>query len=237
MSSADLRDLAIQNSCPAIAAPRFGALPDIQNGQRVIVAANGLFVQIKLDWLDCVHRLGDIAPTPPLPYGVVQERISFRFGVIPVALLEQFIAAGRAGLPNEVAGGLIYSRTRGSLRLQIYDAVEHSPDRIEYRMPELDDDESIAIDLHTHGRCRAFWSAIDDRDDQGIKVSGVFGSLHRPKPDAAFRLVINGSFKSLRHPWEVDHSAIPSAAPAAFDTDAELDDMRRWPILKWLGWR
>lgn len=200
----------------------FGALPDMENGQRVVVAANGVFVQVKLDWLDCTLRVAAIAPVPPLPYGSMQERIAFSFGVIPVHLLEAFIEAGRAKLPDEIAGGLIYSRRTRALRLEVYEALQTSPDGINYRMPKLYDDESIAIDLHTHGRLRAVWSPVDDRDDQGVKVAGVFGHLHLEKPSAAFRLVVNGYYKSLRHPWEV-----------ARLSDGHLEANARCSILTW----
>jgi hypothetical protein len=40
----NLRDAALQSACPVIAAPRFGTLPEMQNGQRLVVAANGVFV-------------------------------------------------------------------------------------------------------------------------------------------------------------------------------------------------
>ena len=70
----DLRDVALQTACPVVAAPRYGELPPMANGQRVVVAANGLFVQIKLDWLDCMQRLTPAVPGMPLPYGRVDER-------------------------------------------------------------------------------------------------------------------------------------------------------------------
>ena len=76
----------------------------------------------------------------------------------------------------------------------------------------MDADETLAVDLHTHGYGRPFWSAKDDRDDQGIKVAGVFGCLHQPKPRAEFRLVVNGRFRSLPHPWEIAY-ATPDAEP------------------------
>lgn len=232
-ATTDLRDLALQNACPTIAAPRFGKLPDMANGQRVIVAANGLFMQVKLDWLDCMLRLGDVPTAPPLPYGVIKEATQFAFGMIPVRLLQQFIERGRAGLPNEVAGGLIYSRTTGELRLEVFDAVRSSPGSIEYRMPPLEDDESIAVDLHTHGYDRAFWSSIDNRDDRGIKVAGVFGNLERDQPSAAFRLAINGYYRALRHPWEAKggrSSVVPEAA-------CDLEPRIYGAIMKWLRWK
>ena len=40
----DMRDLALQAACPVVAAPRFGPPPDMENGQRILLAANGVFV-------------------------------------------------------------------------------------------------------------------------------------------------------------------------------------------------
>ncbi len=224
----DPRDSALQRSCPTLSAPLFGPLPAMDNGQRVIVASNGVFVQVKLDWLDCTVRIAHVALSPPLPFGCLQERIDFAFGVIPVRLLESFIEVGRAALPNEVAGGLIYARQSRSLRLAIYDALDASPNGIDYRMPSLADDETIAIDLHTHGRAAAFWSATDNRDDRGVKVAGVFGHLDRVRPSAAFRLAVNGHYQSLQHPWERQDNRT--------DTQSDcLDAGACRTILKWLG--
>jgi len=198
----DPRDDALQRACPVLAAPLFGVLPAMENGQRVIVASNGVFLRIKRDWLDCVEHLGGIDATMPLPYGKMAPNVRFTFGTIPIALLDAFIAAGRAGLPNEIAGGLIYSQQRSTLRLAIYEPLHSTAHGIEYRMPLLARDESIAIDLHTHGLLPAFWSAIDDVDDRSVKVAGVFGNLDRDQPSAAFRPVLNGMYRPLAHPWQ-----------------------------------
>ena len=197
----DPRDAALLAACPCLTMPRFGALPEMPMGQRIVVARNGIFVQVRLPWLNCIVRIASLPSAPPLPYGEATERIEFAFGVIPVALLCEFIEHGRAGLPCEVAGGLIYRSSTNTLRLQVYEAIEAGPGGIQYRLPELAGDELIAVDLHTHGRLGAFWSRTDDADDQGTKVSGVFGNLHLAEPTAKFRLVINGHFKDLPHPW------------------------------------
>jgi len=209
----DVRDLALQMACPVIAAPRFGPLPDMANGQRILLAANGVFVQVKLDWLDCIQRLSPALPIP-LPYGCVEERLAFTFGVLPIRLIEDFIAAGRRGLPNEVAGALIYSRRSQSLRLALCEPIAVSSQQIDYRVPAMEADETLAVDLHTHGYGRPFWSDKDDRDDQGIKVAGVFGCLHQSQPQALFRLVVNGRFRPLQHPWQVD---------TAYDAEPDLE--------------
>ena len=217
----DPRDEALQRACPVLAAPSFGVLPAMENGQRVIVASNGVFLQVKRDWLDCVEHLGGIDAAMPLPYGKITPSVRFTFGTIPIALLDAFIATDRAGLPNEIAGGLIYSAQRGTLRLAIYEPLHSFAHGIEYRMPLLARDESIAVDLHTHGLLPAFWSATDDEDDRSVKVSGVFGNLDRDQPSAAFRLVLNGMYRPLVHPWQA--------------AEREVEAERHWPTLDSLG--
>lgn len=220
----DPRDAAVLAACPCLPVPRFGNLPDLGLGQRTLVASNGVFAQIKLRWLDCILRIAALPAAPPLPYGAVQERIAFSFGVIPLALLAEFVEHGRAGLPNEIAGALVYSEHSNRLRLQLHEAIEAGPGGIRYRMPQLDADEHIAVDLHTHGRLPAFWSSTDDADDRGMKVCGVFGSLHKEQPSPAFRLAVNGLYRALRHPWE-----------ATSDEPARVDDDDRWPTLSSIG--
>ena len=217
--SLDPRDAALLASCPCVPVPRFGELEPMGFGQRALVGSNGAFLQVRRSWLDCVVKLAALPSAPPLPYGVVQERIEFGFGVIPIALLEEFIAQGRDALPNEIAGGLIFNvRSRG-LQLLVHDAIESAPGRVRYRIPELGPDEVLAVDLHTHGRLPAFWSSTDDADDQGVKVCGVFGSLHLETPSAAFRLAVNGHYKALPHPWQA-----AASRPARCAADLDLDD-------------
>lgn len=214
----DPRDQALLASCPVVAAPRFGTLPDMGNGQRVIVARNGWFMQTRLDWLDSIVALDHDPPRMRLPYGECAEHLRFGFGKLPIPLIEAFVQAGRARLPDEAAGVLIHSRRTGQLRFAMCEPERASPSHIRYRHPPMDADETVAVDLHTHGCGPAFWSAEDDRDDVGIKVAGVFGRLDRSQPSACFRLVVNGLYQSLdSHPWQAPaEDALDGwAAPAA----------------------
>ncbi len=196
----DPRDEAVQATCLVKAVPRFGDLPTHASGQRMLLAGNGLFVQMKTPWLDCTTRVAEVGMH--LPYGSLDETIAFAFGVIPVGLLERFLKEARLELPNETAGALIFNVRTGGLRLAMHEAVAAGPGHVSYRIEELPDDELLAVDLHSHGRLPAFWSAEDDRDDQGVRVCGVFGNLDRARPTARFRLVLNGLFKDLAHPWQ-----------------------------------
>lgn len=202
MFALNAKDAALQRSCPVISAPRFQELPPMQDGQRIVMAANGVFIQVKRPWLDCIEKIGDVDPRLPLPFGMLTPKIAFAFNTIPLALLHEFIAAGRDALPNEIAGGLIYSAGAASLRLQRYEALSQSPTGIRYAMPALAADETIAVDLHTHGAGTAFFSSEDDADDRCVKIAGVFGNLDADTPSAAFRLAINGMYRVLPHPWQ-----------------------------------
>jgi len=197
----DPRDAAVQATCPVRAVPRFGDLPVHASGQRMLLAGNGLFVHMKTPWLDCTTRVAEVGMR--LPFGPLDEAITFAFGVIPVGLLERFLEEARLALPNETAGALIFNVRTGGLRLAMHEAVVAGPGHVSYRIEDLTDDELLAVDLHSHGRLPAFWSAEDDRDDQGVRVCGVFGNLDRARPTARFRLVLNGLFKDLAHPWQV----------------------------------
>jgi len=224
--SLDPRDRALQSICPCLIVPRFGPLPAMAPGQRVLLAANGTFLEVRRSWLHCVLQLAALPKAPPLPFGEVRERVDLSFGVIPIALLEQFIEAGRTRLPNEIAGALIFNATAAQrLRLVMHETISERPDQVHYRMPDLGPGDEIAVDLHTHGRYSAGWSSTDDRDDQGIKVCGVFGDLHRDRPSAAFRLAVNGAFRALPHPWQ---------RPTR-DGRSEVDPTRYWPTLVSMG--
>lgn len=196
----DLRDLAIQATCPVVTMPRFGELGQQPLGQRMVLGSNGLFVQMRTPWLECTTRSGDVGMR--LPFGQVREAMRFAFGGIPRALLEAFIEQARAALPNEVAGALVFDTRTGGLRLSMHQALAAGPGHVRYWIEELAEHEVLAIDLHSHGRLPAFWSAEDDRDDQGVRVCGVFGNLDRERPSARLRLVVNGLFRDLPHPWD-----------------------------------
>ena len=203
----DPRDAALQQSCPCVSMPMFGALPELDAGQRMLLGRNGVFLQMRTPWLDCTTRVGQLAERLPLPYGAVVERIAFGFGAIPIRLLEGFIEAARAALPHEVAGALIYDEHARTLSLRIHEGLDVGRGHVRYRIGNLGDGQVLAVDLHSHGRLGAFWSADDDRDDNGVRVCGVFGNVDRATLTAKFRLVLNGHYVPLPSPWDADDAA------------------------------
>jgi len=205
---ADPRDIALQQACPCVSMPMFGPLPTLACGQRMVLGRNGVFLQMRTPWLDCSTRVAQLAERLPLPYGLVHERIGFDFGAIPIRLLERFIERAREALPDEVAGALIYDQRLRSLSLRVHAGLDVGRGHVHYRIDDLREGEVLAVDLHSHGLHGAFWSAKDDRDDNGVRVCGVFGNLDRARPTARFRLVLNGHFVNLPNPWNSEGSEL-----------------------------
>ena len=55
----------------------------------------------------------------------------------------------------------------------------------------------MVAEFHSHAGHRAFFSATDDRDEQGFRIYGVVGRLDAPRPELALRLGIYGHFAPL----------------------------------------
>ena len=58
----------------------------------------------------------------------------------------------------------------------------------------------VVAEFHSHGSARSFFSATDDRDEQGFRVYGVVGRLDTPEPDLSLRVGVYGHFAPLGWP-------------------------------------
>ncbi len=58
----------------------------------------------------------------------------------------------------------------------------------------------VVAEFHSHGRGRAFFSATDDRDEQGFRIYGVVGKLATPLPELRLRVGVYGHFAPLCWP-------------------------------------
>ncbi len=52
----------------------------------------------------------------------------------------------------------------------------------------------VVAEFHSHGTSRAFFSAIDDRDEQGFRIYGVAGRLDTDRPELSLRVGVYGHF-------------------------------------------
>ena len=62
----------------------------------------------------------------------------------------------------------------------------------------------VVAELHSHGGSRSFFSATDDRDEQGFRIYGVVGRLDAPRPELGLRVGVYGHFAPLDWPQVFD---------------------------------
>lgn len=193
-------DIFMQDRFPILAAPKLGQFEEIDHeGHRYLVAADGLWIEVRTAWLYFRQKIG--ASGVAVPYGTLSPEIRFLCPPIPKTLLEAFAQASREASPNEIAGQIIWNRETGEFRLQLLDFTSNGPGHINYLTPEYGAGEVMVVDLHSHGRFDAFFSNTDDIDDAGqIKVAGVVGHCDRPAQRISMRLCVLGMYVQLPAP-------------------------------------
>ena len=58
----------------------------------------------------------------------------------------------------------------------------------------------VVAEFHSHGGSRAFFSATDNRDEQGFRIYGVVGRLYKPRPELRLRVGVYGHFAPVE--WQ-----------------------------------
>ena len=71
--------------------------------------------------------------------------------------------------------------------------------RLAYQPPA-----GVVAEFHSHGSTRAFFSATDDRDEQGFRIYGVVGRLDNPRPELRLRVGVYGHFAPVDWPQVFD---------------------------------
>ncbi|WP_246795656.1 PRTRC system protein A [Burkholderia perseverans] len=198
-------DNALFDSAPVAVVPRhakFAALQDI--GHRFLVAAEGLFIEIRRPWLHLIQPLAAIDGSTRPPYGSIEPKIEFAFGKLGAAEphFRRFADEAGSASPNEHAAWIVWNDTEKKLEYKSVAIRSATPGSLEIDRPALAEHESLVIDLHSHGAGKAFFSSTDDRDDAGeVKISGVIGGLGTgAEKSVVFRLCALGRAIQLRVP-------------------------------------
>lgn len=190
-------DIFIQQNVPAVPYPKFGAhVPLEQTGHRFLLGANGLWLELRRPWLYVVRRIAETSFSQ-IPYGKVQEKLDLP--LLPTSIINQFAQASKQVLPNESAASIFLNLVTGEWRLEMLVGVFVNHENFDYRSPPPRDDETLVIDIHSHGFHPTFFSTKDDFDDKDTtKISAVIGFTKSADGElhcnAKFRLCINGIF-------------------------------------------
>ncbi|WP_186058896.1 PRTRC system protein A [Burkholderia gladioli] len=210
-------DNALFDSAPVAAVPHHAEFePLLDVGHRFLLAANGLFVEIRRPWVHIIQPIAQLAEAGPrVPYGSMEPKLEFAFGRLSAAAphFKRFADAAAEALPNEHAAWLVWNDTTKELEYRAVNVTSATPNSIAIDRPALADHESLAIDLHSHGADKAYFSLDDDADDAGeVKIAGVIGGIGTDTPSVAFRLCALGKVLTLRVPVEAFFPATEKAA-------------------------
>ncbi|MEO8383640.1 MAG: PRTRC system protein A [Betaproteobacteria bacterium] len=193
----NLRDRLQAELTPVLMVPPSGTLPEEPraDAHRYLVACDGIYLDVTRPWLKAVTRVA--AAAVPLPFGAVAPLLYLACGPVPRELFDQFCALAKAALPAETSALIVWSASTRQFRL-LPTAVHATAAAVQYRIPPLQRDEYRVIDIHSHARTEAFFSATDDQDDcHDVKLSVVIGNVDRTQISICARVCVMGVFTEI----------------------------------------
>lgn len=195
----DKRDIALQSSFPSVPIPRFGALRRPERcGERILVGANGTFLEIQRTWGYFIRQIGSFSVTTAIPYGQGCPTQVLEFDRLPRLLIDEFNRYAKENSHVEVGGAIFWNECTRTFRLAFSDSIEAGPGHLKYRHPDSAKGEHLIIDCHSHAAFPAFFSEQDNADDQHhVKFSYVVGNCNLNHTTHSLRLCLKGLYEPL----------------------------------------
>jgi PRTRC genetic system protein A len=186
-----MMDRFLATDCPVITMPheRGAFTPLAVPGHRLIVAADGMYKEIRRTWLHAIVRLADVS----MPFGEIQESFTMPFR-LKESLFLQFLEQAKQAAPMETAAWIVWNETSNDLRLVQMEYSYVSSVLLKINRPVLEVGEHLIVDLHSHHVMSAGFSRTDDEDDiasNEVKLAGVVGTIDQT-PTWNFRLCLEG---------------------------------------------
>ncbi len=195
----DKRDVALLSSCSTLPVPRFSKLDAMDEaGERLLVASNGIFLEILRKWGHFIRRVGDFTQQITVPYGNLQEVTSL-FLPFPRDEIAAFDALARDNCHTEIAASIFWNEKTGTFRMVPAQTINASGSHIRYERSLALDGEHLVFDCHSHGRYSAFFSKTDNLDDRSeVKIAYVVGNCDQPQQTRQYRLCLRGIFNPIK---------------------------------------
>ena len=143
-------------------------------GYDYVLGSGGVYVQSQS--ADLVARVV-VAPGEVRGLAPVDEKVALPHGLIPARLFEKGMRWFQDAPDTE---RLFAVRWDGRSYRLVVPAQAGTAASLAYRPPA-----GVVAEFHSHGSARAFFSATDDRDEQGFRIYGVVGRLDDPPAGAA----------------------------------------------------
>ena len=158
-----------------------------------VLGAGGLYVQSESAHLTARVL---VAPAEVRGLGPVSEKLELAHGLIPAHVFELGLSWMLAAPDTERFFAI---RWDGDDYRLVVPPQEGTGSTLSYQPSS-----GVVAEFHSHARHRAFFSATDDRDEQGFRIYGVVGRLDAPIPELTLRVGIYGHFAPLHWPQVFD---------------------------------
>ena len=152
-------------------------------GYDYVLGSRGVYVQSQNAHLTARVL---VAPGPVRGLAPVAEKVELTHGPIPVRLFE----LGLRWFQDDPDTERFFAvRWDGRSYRLVVPPQAGTATRLAYLPPA-----GVVAEFHSHGGSRAFFSATDDRDEQGFRFYGVVGRLDAPLPELSLRVGVYGHF-------------------------------------------
>lgn len=138
------------------------------------------------------------------PFGVFRANTSMKEDVrfelrtpkIPRDIFDGILSAFKRKPTYEYAVQVFWDRGKG---YSLYEPVQKTSQAAVTlkRNHALESSSTLVMDIHSHGSMPAFFSAVDDRDEVGVRLYMVVGNLDRDKQSFQMRAGLAGIFGRL----------------------------------------
>ena len=152
-------------------------------GYDYVLGAGGVYVQSESAHLTARVM---VAPCEVRGLAPVAEKVSLSHGPIPARLFELGLRWFQDDPDTE---RLFAVRWDGRSYRLVVPPQAGTATSLAYLPPA-----GVVAEFHSHGSSRAFFSATDDRDEQGFRIYGVAGRLDAPLPELSLRVGVYGHF-------------------------------------------
>ena len=158
-------------------------------GYDYVLGAGGLYVQSESAHLTARVTVASCTVRGLAP---VTEKVQFAHGPIPASLFEVGLRWFQDDPDTERLSAV---RWDGDAYRLVVPPQIGTGTRLAYVPPA-----GVVAEFHSHGTSRAFFSATDDRDEQGFRIYGVVGRLDTPLPELTLRVGVYGHFAPVDWP-------------------------------------
>lgn len=189
-----------------------------------IMAASGLWIKSEARGLKITMPIAEAYGARVRGLGDLNHRLEMPGGRIPAAILFDILSTFTRRLPNECGMAVVWSDVWKRYRA-VMPEQQATKASVHYQKIQSTESLWVTVDAHSHNTMQAFFSSIDDADDQGFGISMVAGELEKKKPAIDIRMCVYGHFIPLEVSQIFD---VPQETGDENDDENKDEERRLW---------